>query len=39
MNLIALSPAGDIALEYETQLMFRGYRKGQDPPVVAIWED
>jgi beta-aspartyl-peptidase (threonine type) len=38
-NLIALSPDGDIALEYETQLMFRGYRKSQDPPFVAIWED
>jgi beta-aspartyl-peptidase (threonine type) len=39
MNLIALTPAGDIALEYETQLMFRGYRRGQDLPFVAIWED
>lgn len=38
-NLIALSPKGEIALEYETKLMFRGYRRGQDPPFVAIWED
>ena len=38
-NLIALDPNGEIALEYETQLMFRGYRKGQDEPFIAIWED
>jgi beta-aspartyl-peptidase (threonine type) len=38
-NLIAITPAGDIALEYETQLMFRGYRKGHTAPFIAIWED
>lgn len=37
-NLIALDPQGNIALEYETQLMFRGYRKNQEAPFVAIWE-
>ncbi|MGV3585877.1 MAG: isoaspartyl peptidase/L-asparaginase family protein [Adhaeribacter sp.] len=38
-NLIALDPAGNIALEYETKLMFRGYRKGNNEPFIAIWED
>jgi beta-aspartyl-peptidase (threonine type) len=38
-NLIAITPQGDMALEYETQLMFRGYRKGNDEPYIAIWED
>ena len=38
-NLIAIDPAGNIALEYETQLMFRGYRKNNEEPFIAIWED
>ena len=38
-NLIAITPQGDIALAYETQLMFRGYRQGTDEPFIAIWED
>lgn len=38
-NLIALTPDGAIAMEYETELMFRGYCKNQDSPVVAIWDD
>jgi isoaspartyl peptidase/L-asparaginase-like protein (Ntn-hydrolase superfamily) len=38
-NLIALTPDGELAMEYETKLMFRGYRKSQEPPYVAIWED
>lgn len=38
-NLIAIDPEGNIALEYETKLMFRGYRKGNDEPFIAIWED
>ncbi|WP_034256634.1 isoaspartyl peptidase/L-asparaginase family protein [Adhaeribacter aquaticus] len=38
-NLIALTPNGDIAMEFETELMFRGYRKGDEAPYIAIWED
>lgn len=38
-NLIALDAKGNIALEYETLLMFRAYRQGQADPYVAIWED
>lgn len=38
-NLVAIDPNGNIALEYETYLMFRGYRKGNDKPFIAIWED
>ncbi|MGV3503847.1 MAG: isoaspartyl peptidase/L-asparaginase family protein [Adhaeribacter sp.] len=38
-NLIALSPQGEVALEFETQLMFRGYRKGHAPAFVAIWDE
>lgn len=38
-NLIALTPTGEIALQYQTKLMFRGYRIGQQEPFVAIWED
>ncbi|GEO03423.1 isoaspartyl peptidase/L-asparaginase [Adhaeribacter aerolatus] len=38
-NLVAIDPQGNIALEYETQLMFRGYRQNNQEPFVAIWED
>jgi L-asparaginase / beta-aspartyl-peptidase len=38
-NLIAIDPKGEIALEYETKLMFRGYHKGNGEPFIAIWED
>ncbi len=38
-NLIALDPQGNIGIYYETELMFRGYKKGGQPPYIAIWED
>jgi beta-aspartyl-peptidase (threonine type) len=38
-NLIALDPQGNIGIYYETDLMFRAFRKGDQPPTVAIWED
>ena len=38
-NLIALDPQGNIGIYYETELMFRGYKKGQQPHSIAIWED
>jgi beta-aspartyl-peptidase (threonine type) len=38
-NLIALDPQGNIGIYYETDLMFRAFKKGQQPHTVAIWED
>ncbi|RDC64554.1 isoaspartyl peptidase/L-asparaginase family protein [Adhaeribacter pallidiroseus] len=38
-NLIALDSQGTIGIYYETDLMFRAFKKGQQPHTVAIWED
>ncbi|MFT2011262.1 isoaspartyl peptidase/L-asparaginase family protein [Pontibacter sp. 13R65] len=37
-GLIALSPAGEVALAFNTGFMKRAYRIGNDEPVVALWE-
>ncbi|KAA9345881.1 isoaspartyl peptidase/L-asparaginase family protein [Adhaeribacter soli] len=38
-NLIALNKDGAIVFQFETKLMFRGSRIGQEPPYVAIWKE
>jgi beta-aspartyl-peptidase (threonine type) len=38
-NLIAIDKDGNIAMEFETSLMFRGYRRGSEEPYVGIWKD
>jgi beta-aspartyl-peptidase (threonine type) len=38
-GMIAIDKAGNIALEFNTNLMRRAYRVGDGEPVVAIWKD
>ena len=38
-GLIAIDPQGNIALEFNTNLMRRAYRVGEAAPFVAIWKD
>lgn len=38
-NLIALDKDGSIVFQFETKLMFRGSRKNQDVPYVAVWKE
>ena len=38
-GMIAIDKDGNIALEFNCNLMRRAYRVGQGEPVVAMWED
>jgi beta-aspartyl-peptidase (threonine type) len=38
-NLIALNTKGEIVMEFETELMFRAYKRGNEPHKILIWED
>lgn len=38
-NLIALNTKGEIVMEFETELMFRAYKRGHEPHKILIWED
>ncbi|WP_187264132.1 isoaspartyl peptidase/L-asparaginase family protein [Pontibacter beigongshangensis] len=38
-GLIALSPAGEVAIAFNTGFMKRAYRIGSQEPVVALWEE
>lgn len=38
-NLIAVNKDGAIVFQFETKLMFRGYRKNEDPAYIAIWKE
>ena len=37
-NLIGVNKDGAIVFQFETKLMFRGSRKNQDLPYVAVWK-
>lgn len=38
-NLVAMDKDGNIVMEFETELMFRGYRQGEAAPYIAVWKD
>jgi beta-aspartyl-peptidase (threonine type) len=38
-NLIALNTKGEIVMEFETELMFRAYKRGNEPHKILIWEN
>ena len=38
-GIIAIDPQGNIALEFNTNVMRRAYRVGEDEPFVAIYRD
>jgi beta-aspartyl-peptidase (threonine type) len=38
-NLIAINKDGAIVFQFETKLMFRGSRKNQELPYVAVWKE
>jgi beta-aspartyl-peptidase (threonine type) len=38
-GMIAIDKDGNIALEFNCNLMRRAYRVGEDAPVVAMWKD
>jgi beta-aspartyl-peptidase (threonine type) len=38
-NFIALDPEGNVEFSFETSLMFRACKKGDDPTYLAIWRD
>lgn len=38
-NLIAMDKDGNIVMEFETELMFRGYRRGEEAAYVALWKE
>lgn len=38
-NLVAIDKDGNIVMEFETALMFRGYRRGEEEPYVAVWKE
>lgn len=37
-NLIAVDPAGNIGIAFQTKLMFRGYRRKDEEPVIKVWQ-
>ena len=38
-NLVAIDKDGAIVFQFETKLMFRASRKGNDPAYVAVWKE
>jgi L-asparaginase / beta-aspartyl-peptidase len=38
-NLVAIDKNGSIVMEFETAPMFRGYRRGEEEPFVAVWRE
>lgn len=38
-GFIALDPQGNLAMEFNTNVMRRAYRVGEAAPYVAIWRD
>lgn len=38
-NLVAIDRDGTIVFQFETELMFRGHRKNDDPAYVAVWKE
>ncbi len=38
-NLVGIDKDGSIVFQFETKLMFRGSRKGQEPAYVAVWKE
>jgi beta-aspartyl-peptidase (threonine type) len=38
-NLIAVTNKGDLIMDFETNLMFRAFKKGNEPHQVLVWRE